>query len=258
MLGKKQTITHEKFLNVWNRIADIVSRAQYEDAVEKAAEKVRRRVQCKRVAFAWSGGKDSIALEAVCRRAGVTKCVFGMTAGLEYSKFLEWVTDNMPAELTVKRNKWDLNWLARNQQMLFPQNATIAAKWFKGIQHWAQATYYEEQKLQMILLGRRKKDGNFVGKNGIYESKGVVRFSPICDWSHELTLAAMFYEGFSDNLPPFYTWPRGYRCGTHAWAARQWCQGIHDGYREVFSIEPNLIREAAGKLQSAKQFLERL
>jgi hypothetical protein len=259
-LGKKQSLVHEDFVKVWNLIPQIVPKLVYVYERSKTAAAIKKRCAGKRVAFGWSGGKDSIALSAVCREAGITKCVFGMTNHLEYPAWLQWVTDNMPEDLTVIKNSWDLNWLAANQDMLFPQSADVAGKWFKGIQHAAQAKYFADEQLDMILLGRRRIDGNFVGRDGesIYESRGVVRFSPIAEWSHELTLASMYWEGFASKMPPFYNWPRGYRCGTHAWPARQWCKGIADGWREVHIIDPSIVEAAAEKIASAKQYLESL
>jgi 3'-phosphoadenosine 5'-phosphosulfate sulfotransferase (PAPS reductase)/FAD synthetase len=257
-IGKKQSATHEDFVSAWDRIADIVSREQYEGFKAVAVSRVKRLAAGKRCAYGWSGGKDSIALGAVCEAAGVHRCVFGMTNHLEYPAWLRWVTDNMPEGLTVIKNGWDLNWLAENQNMLFPSNANIAAKWFKGVQHHAQETYFNTRKLEMIFLGRRKSDGNYTGGKGetVYESKGVVRASPIANWSHEIVLASMYYEGFADNLPPFYHWPRGYRCGTHSWAARQWCDSVEHGWSEIYGIDPSIVRAASEKIGSAKLFLE--
>lgn len=83
--------------------------------------------------------------------------------------------------------------------------------------------------------------------------------SPLSDWSHEEVLACLFYEGWTlEKLPPFYRWPRGFRCGTHAWPARQWCASVADGWREVYAIEPDRVREAAGVIASAKDFLAKI
>jgi hypothetical protein len=143
--------------------------------------------------------------------------------------------------------------------MLFPATATVAGKWFKGVQHLAQEKYYAQHDLDILLLGRRRVDGNFIGGPcNTYLSGGMLRYSPIADWSHEEVLASLKYEGYADNLPPFYRWPRGFRCGTHAWPARQWCSSVTQGWREVYEIDENIVREAAAVLPSAREFLAKV
>jgi hypothetical protein len=171
----------------------------------------------------------------------------------------------MPPRLEVINNGWDLEWLAAHPDMLFPRTAKIAGMWFKEIQWRAQRLYWKRHKLDVLVTGRRKIDGNFVGSDidgrpwYISHSQGdLLRYSPLAEWSHEDVLACLYYRGCVSSLPPFYKWPRGYRCGTHAWAARQWCPTIQSGWAEVFQIEPELVRDAAPYLESAKQFLETL
>lgn len=256
MLGRKQAITHEEFLAALARIEQIVPREVYQHRKAAAVAHVRAVTAGKRAAFGWSGGKDSIALQAVCTAAGIEACVFGMS-DLEYPAFLRWVTDHMPPALEVINNRWDLDWLAkRADEMLFPQTSTIAAKWFRGIQHYAQETYFRRHNLDLLILGRRKADGNFCGDGYCYTAKGVTRFSPLAEWTHEEVLASLVYEGWANKLPPFYGWPRGFRCGTHAWPARQWCSSIAHGWAEVYSIDRGIVIEAARKIDSAKRFLD--
>ncbi len=245
-------------MRAWNRIGEIVPEDSYRRTLDRAVERVAEFCKGKRAAYAWSGGKDSIALAEVCERAGVVDCCFGMTDHLEYPAFLQWVTDWMPERLTVIKNGWDMDWLADHQEMIFPQTATVAAKWFAGIQHRAQAEYFAAESLDIICLGRRTADGNHIGPKGAdhYESRGVLRFSPIADWTHEQTLACMYWEGWGDRLPPFYSWPRGYRCGTHAWPARQWCKSTMHGWHEIHRIDPSIVVMASERIDSAKRYLD--
>lgn len=255
MIGKKQSSRHENWLATLDRIEEIVPRADFDRAFEQAVARVN--AYRTGAAYAWSGGKDSMVLQAVVEAAGVRDCCFGMTSGLEYRAFLQWVTDNMPAGLTVIKNGWDLEWLARNPGMLFPANATIAGRWFKGIQHAAQDAYFKANRLAVLVIGRRVADGNQCGPNGYYRNaKGIARLSPLWDWSHELVLAGVRYLGLP--LAPFYAWPRGYQVGTHAWPARQWCRDEQHGWSEVHSIDPAVIVEAARLLPGARRFLDSL
>ena len=267
MIGRKQYATHEQFVEYIDAIRDgggLYPRDRYDALLERTVAAVKTLTTGKRAAFGWSGGKDSLALEVVCKRAGIHRCVFGMTDHLEYPAFLQWVTDHMPPGLTVLKNGWDLDWLAAHQPMLFPQTSAIAGRWFSGVQHRAQREYYQRQRLDVLLLGRRRIDGNHVGTNApandggaIYtDSDGLVRYSPLADWSHEDVLACLVYEDLVDALPPFYRWPRGFRCGTHPWPARQWCNGIAHGWREVHSIDASIVVEAARKIDSARAFLD--
>jgi hypothetical protein len=194
-LGRKQSITHEAFAEAFAHIERYVSREALDAKIERTVAEIRVMARAKRAAFAWSGGKDSVALELVCRLAGVSECLLGI-CDLEYPAFLRWATDHMPEDLeTLKVPVLDLVWLAKNPDMLFPVNAEIAGKWFAKVQHRAQALYFEKRKLDILILGRRRADGNMVGRNGanVYTSKGIVRYSPIADWSHEDVLACVKY-----------------------------------------------------------------
>lgn len=254
MLGKKQSISHEEFAAAFQNIEKLVTKEYLDSLVAETVADIKLKAAGKRVAYAWSGGKDSIALRLVCELAGITKCVFGMT-NLEYPAFLRWVTDNMPPGLEVVNTRQDLTWLQQNQEMLFPQDSKTAAKWFKVVQHKAQEVFYAKHNLDILILGRRLSDGNFVGKAGenIYTSKGITRFSPIAKWRHEDIFAAIHYHKLP--IPPIYDWPRGFRVGTGPWPARQWTEDTKHGWSEVWQIDKNVVRDAARVIPSAMEFL---
>lgn len=254
-IPRKQTAQHEHFIAAMKNIERIVSRDQYEQEKSKAIERVKIH-SGKRPAFAWSGGKDSIALAVVCEAAGVYECCLGMS-NLEYPAFLQWITDHMPHELSVYSNGWDMDWLVKNQTMLFPKTSRVAGEWFKGTQHEAQKRFFKDSQATTLFLGRRLADGNFCGKDFAYKSNGVYRVSPIADWSHEQVLACLHYENKSHDLPPFYQWPRGYRCGTHSWPARQWCDSDYHGWSEIYEIDPSIVRQAdSAGIDSAKKYMD--
>lgn len=257
MSNRKQSMEHADFAQLRAASTRVISRRAIAEKVDRAVEDVRRFCRGKTAAYAWSGGKDSIALAWVAELAGVSECVLGIT-DLEYPAFLAWVTAHMPDRLEVINTGQDLDWLAAHPQMLFPQDASTAAQWFARVQHAAQRRYYKANKLDVILLGRRRSDGNFVGRAGEnhYECDGIVRFSPMADWSHAEVFALIDHYGLP--MPPFYDWPRGYRCGTHPWAARQWCKGTGHAWHEIFTIDPAVVRHAATKIPSAAEFLGRV
>ena len=210
----------------------------------------------KKAAYAWSAGKDSIVLGKLCEAAGVNNSLIGV-CNLEYPAFMQWIEENKPQSCEIINVGLDLDWLAKHEKMLFPQDSSIAGHWFSIVQHKAQREYFLRNELDMILLGRRRADGNYTGKGGnIYtDSKGVTRFSPIADWTHEQVLAFIYYNEIP--LPPIYGWKNGYLCGTHPWPARQWTGSTENGWQEVYDIDPSIVTAAAEKIESAKRFLEK-
>lgn len=255
VLGRKQRIKNSDWIDTFGKIEQLVSNKELDQLVEKSVKEIKGKTKGKKAAYAWSGGKDSLVLGEICRMAGISSCVL-VICDLEYQAFLQWVTDNMPPELSIINTGHDLEWLAAHQQMLFPQDSKTAAQWFHMVQHRGQAKYYKENNLDVILLGRRKSDGNYVGSgDNIYTNgQGITRYSPLSDWSHEQILAFIHY--YNVELPPFYEWQNGYYCGTHPWAARQWTGSIENGWKEVYQIDSSIVIEAAEHIQSAKDFLE--
>lgn len=257
MIKKKQATTQQEWLDFLNNVPAIISRRDVDHRVDRTVEEVKRYCKGKRVAHGWSGGKDSLALTFVMEQAGIYECVLARS-NLEYPAFIEWVEKNRPEALTVFNSGLDLNWLSRNEHMLFPQDSKIAAKWFKIIQHRGQDWYFKEKGLDFLALGRRKGDGNYTGPKGEIQytnKKGVTRYCPIAHWTHEEVLGLIYY--YDIDLPPCYYWPRGFRVGTGAWPARQWTESWDHGFQEVFEIDPDLVREAGESFRPARDFLKR-
>ena len=254
-LGRKQSITNEAWLQAVAMAGSVVSAEELGDLTSKTIEDVRTTVAGKKAAYAWSAGKDSIVLGHICEAAGVTASMMGI-CDLEYPAFMAWVEANKPAGCEVINTHQDLDWLAKHPEMLFPQDAATAGRWFSIVQHRAQREYFKAHNLDVIILGRRRADGNFVGRGtNIYaDGKGVTRYSPLAAWSHEHVLAYIHHHQL--QLPPIYDWKNGYLCGTHPWPARQHTGAIDTGWREVYDIDPGIVTAAAEKMAAARHFLE--
>ena len=249
-LGKKQGIDSQE---IWQRAFQEASSFDIRGRIDQTVEQIRATVGHRDLAFGWSGGKDSIVLERILDLAGYRACVLVITA-LEYRAFLQWVTDHMPKRLTVIRTRHDLDWLSRNPEMLFPATADLAAKWFHQVQHWGQEQFVKREGFDLLAVGRRRKDGNYCGRDGMYtNARGVTRYAPLADWTHEEVFAALHY--FQASLPPCYSWPRGYQVGTGPWAARQFARNSAAAWDEVYQIEPGIVEDAARVLDGAKEFL---
>ena len=254
-LGRKQSISNEAWLEAVATIESAVPRRELDDLVAVTIEDIRATVGQKKAAYAWSAGKDSVVLGKLCEAAGVTDSMIGV-CDREDPAFMAWVNEHKPAGCEVINTHQDLDWLARHPDMLFPKDSAKAGRWFSIVQHRAQAEYFKAHNLDIVILGRRRADGNFVGRGtNIYtDGKGVTRFSPLAAWGHEHVLAYIHYHQLP--LPPIYGWKNGYLCGTHPWPARQWTGGIKNGWREVYEIDPTIVTAAAEKLASARAFLK--
>lgn len=256
-IGRKQASMQSDWTGAIAKIREgLYPWSRLDKLLDQTVREIKSRIVGRRAAFAWSGGKDSVALRRVCELAGLEACVFVM-CNLEYPAFLAWVTEHMPDGLEVINTGQDLTWLSRNPRMLFPEDAATAQHWFRIVQHTGQARYFHKHNLDLLLLGRRRADGNHIAPDGVYtNAAGVTRYGPLADWSHEDVLALIERERLS--LPPIYSWPRGFQVGTGPWPARQFTGLVERGWQEVHQIDASIVRQAASVIPSATEFLSRL
>lgn len=254
-LGRKQNIKNDDWIESVKNIEQIISKKDLDLLIDKTIKDIKAKTKGKKVAYSYSAGKDSIVLADICEKSGVKDSLIAV-CDLEYPAFKKWIDENKPKNCTVINTGQDLEWLSKHPEMLFPQDSSKAARWFAIVQHRAQHKYFIENKLDMLILGRRRADGNYVGKqSNIYTNgKGITRYSPLSEWTHEAILAYIHY--YKLPLPPIYEWKNGYLCGTHPWPARQWTGSIENGWQEVYDIDQSIVIQAAEKLESAKIFLE--
>ena len=251
VLGRKQRIKNQDWIDAVEKIEELVPKKELDARVKATVKEIKDKTKGKKAAYSWSAGKDSLVLEKICEAAGIKACVL-VICDLEYPAFINWVEAHKPPELTVINTGQDIKWLAAHPQMLFPQDSKTAAQWFHIVQHRGQAKYYKDNGLDILLLGRRRADGNYVGKgDNIYTNgQGITRYSPLADWTHEEILAYIHY--YDVPMPPIYGWKNGYTCGTHPWPARQWTETKDNGWKEIFEIDPTIIEKASEYFPEAK------
>jgi hypothetical protein len=228
-----------------------------DELISRTVEEIRRTCDGQHAAVCWSGGKDSLALAHCAQLAGIKESLL-VISDLEYPAFLQWVTDQMPDGLTVLSTGQDLPWLAAHPDALFPPTSAVAGRhWFSHV--WrAQAGYYKANDLTLLMYGRRRCDGNYLGPNGgapYTDRHGITRYPPLAEWPHEAVFALIDREGIL--LPPTYGWPRGFQVGTGSWPARQWTDSDDQGWEEVWQIDPDMVLQAAAALPQAADWLSR-
>lgn len=252
MLGRKHRVTNEQFKECAENAHRYISKEHIDYKADIAKQYIADFCRSKNVAYAWSGGKDSIVLESLCKDAGIDHGLF-VRCNLEYTSFLQWVDENKPNDVEVYNSGHDLNWLVENPQFLFPKGKLLF-QWYYLYRNKSQNKWYKKNRLDVMCFGRRKIDGNNIGKDGIrIKRDGQVNFSPIYDWSHEEVFAYITYHKLS--VPPIYEWEEGYNQGTHPWNELTE-KNVNDNWRRIYAIEPEIVINASQYFDSAKKYLD--
>jgi 3'-phosphoadenosine 5'-phosphosulfate sulfotransferase (PAPS reductase)/FAD synthetase len=263
VLSNKASYADEDVHRVWRNIEDYVSEDEAQQAVEAAVAETKDVISPIRskVAYGWSGGKDSVALEVVMEKAGVKPCMLGLVGALEWRGYLKWVSENAPAGLTVFSNdSVTLEFLADpyNHKYVFPDNSTDGYWWTLQSTRRAQREYQRLYSPELQIYGRRTQDGNYIGSGayGIFEAGGIRQYSPIRDWPHEMVLAVIRYYGKS--LPPIpYEAPYGWTTGTGGWPGRRYGEDWEESFYITGKIEIERLKEASPHFAAAKRALAR-
>ena len=214
VLKKKNNNTQEEWIEVFKNIENYISKEEIENKINETIKNIKQIIKNKNVAYSWSGGKDSIALEIIMEKIGIKKGVCAISEDLEYTDFLNYIKKNIPTGVEIINKKISIDFLNRHSNIIFPQNKKDLSIWYKIIQHKVQDEYFKKNKLDILILGRRLQDGNYVGKEGIYSKmEGTVIYSPLYDWKHEEILALIHY--YNKKLPNFYFTNNGFNQGTH-------------------------------------------
>lgn len=240
----------------WNEalahIEELISEEECEAFADKAIRRIREATAGKNAAYGWSGGKDSLVLSDLCRRAGINQCALFLTK-LEFPEFESWLLEHKPEGCEVIRREYDLDFLAAHPELIFPKGKEMQ-RWNVIMQRGSQIMYYHQKNLDILLTGHRVIDGNTCGKEGFTRRKsGETIYAPIYDWPHEAVLGYLHYHKI--ELPMIYQWPNGWRNGTHFWPYRN-CESREAGWREVYSIDPSVVEAAAEKIPEARAFLK--
>lgn len=216
------------------------------------------------VGYGWTGGKDSLALQAVMHHAGIAHGVAVVTH-LEYPAVDAWLRVHTPDGVELQRQPFDLAWLAqREERWCLPYTKKDAYLWYEAVNWRGQRQWCERVECDLFLNGRRRSDGNHLGRNGMQTTRytsGTIKYAPIRDWSHEDVLNVIVCAGL--QLPPYYVMPRGWLVGSGCWAKRRAIQNgdEHDKtatWQEVWDADPDVVREAAPLIVGARRYLTAL
>ena len=247
--------TNQSYLDFWERAKDLITLEHCDSIVAKARATIEQMTQGRKVAMAWSGGKDSILLDFIAAPFVVKNVVYACT-NLEYPSFERWVNKNKPANTTEMNMGHDLAFLEKHPNYLFPKGeGKMGYLWYSSVQVSAQTKFLKESGCNCLLTGRRTKDNNNCGVGGVRDRKDGFRIlSPIYTFSHEEVMACIRH--YKLKLPPIYTWQNGWTEGTHPWPARYYPLTNDAGFSEVWAIDKTIVIKAAKVLTAARKWME--
>ena len=262
MLVKKQSVKdNSQWLEAWETCTDLYSERDIRALEGETISRVERVTKgYKKIALGWVAGKDSLALEHLMRKTGVSYLPIIWRGVNEYPAMSAWIAENKPMTLIEEViDKYSLEFLEAHPDYLFCQNGTrqnwMSTKWAR------QTADLKKHGFDLFITGRRLKDGNRCGtaeNEFLLHKPGCDHFSPLGDWYAEQLLAYLKYNEI--DLPPFYKWDRGFLIGSIAqgeWTERACLdKSVNEVWAELYEIDPSIVTDAANVLTSAREYLK--
>lgn len=262
MLRKKQSIqSNKEWLDALEKSTSLYSSMDIY-LLEKATISRIRGVafSYRNICYGWIAGKDSLVLAHILAKAEIKTTPIMWRGINEYPAMKDWVDKNKPSNLIEEViDKYSLEFLEEHPEYLFCKG-NARQKWM--------ATKWERQRkdirkhgFDLFITGRRLKDGNQcgTGPNYIAKKNGYDVYSPLAEWNNEQLLAYIRYNNI--ELPPFYSYERGFLIGSIAmgeWTERAMLDKTeNEVWEELYSIDKNIVLEAAESLTSAREYLIR-
>ena len=212
--------------DVLNNPFNYVSKMELEDRVTIFNSRIEEAKEefGKTSGIAWSGGKDSNVICHLMEKLNCTKGVYASPdTDFEYSNFIDYIKKEKPEWVQIVYAGISWKWLNDNPEALWPDRwgkgmiTKINNKWNKF--KWkTQKDYFFRNDLSFMVMGRRKIDGNYVGRNktGSYQTKdGFTVVNAIHDWPHEFVLA--YIHEYNIPLPDCYHVKNGFWHGARCW-----------------------------------------
>lgn len=255
-IRKKQSSSQEEWLEVYYNIEKYVSKDHIDKITREAVDRLKFYAVGKNLAYGWTAGKDSLVLEKLCDMAGITKSFMYITQ-LELTDMIEYIEKHKPKGLETIVLDLDLDWLAEDEEnRLFPKDAKSEYNiYFKRIQAFGFRDYQARKHLDGIVVGHRKKDGNYCPEFVTKGKDGLVKIHPIKDWSNEEILGFIVYNRI--KLPKTYFYDEGFVEGTGSWAqTSRENRTVAECWEYIYKYDPENVIKAATKLKTAKEFID--
>lgn len=252
-LKSRASNTQEQWMEVWTNYDKYVSLEHIRELEKRTVSEMIEVTDGKRCAYAYSGGKDSVALSLLCNKAGICNGVSAISS-LFFDISIEHIKRTLPEGVRLVDTGQDMEWLFENQERFLFNDDMF--RWYKIGHLKAQKEFYQEMNLDLMLKGKRKQDGNNIGKDLIRTNSTTGNeYNPIRDWTHEEVIAYMRYHG--KTLSDFYWTKYGFHFGDVEWPSMNLQKGmsVYDMWEYIYSIQPSAVIEASEGIKTAKKFL---
>ena len=252
MLGTKKRVKQADWVSAWEAARRDAETPQGRARAERLIEIGASRVPADSRFYAWSGGKDALALEAIVNAAGVERGVIG-TSGVryEYSSFIEFVRENKPDNVVVRDFGVTPEFLNEHPRLVFPEAYKDAYWWYVHENQRSFYSYAKEIGAENAILGHRRIDGNMV-RDGVMVKDGVRKVFPMYDFSHEDVFLLVAYQG--KELPGLYFFGDGFHEGTHTFLRRS--GGAGKCLPEIYAYDPDVLLRNAD-IVIVREYLEK-
>lgn len=241
---------------VWDNYTEFRTKDEVESLIEQTVAETKSVCSGHKPAYAWSGGKDSIAMQIVCEEAGINNgfCAYNQ---LFFSESIDFFFKNKPKGIVMIDTGEDYDWLARHPSFLFPPSSTN--NWSERTHLKCQTDYVKKYGADLILMGKRTQDGNWVPKDSLIKvgANGVPIYCPIRNWTHEDVICAIRYRG--KTISNFYFKDGGgFHYGDTKFALMSPMKGetVSDAWNRIYKLEPEkVVRSAEAGIPSAIEYL---
>lgn len=190
-------------------------------------------LQGKRIALAFSGGKDSMLCKLMLEESQVKfDLLHARTKGCEWPEHNRYVDAFNPV---VFETNHDCEWLSKHKEMLFPSSSKLRNRWFAAVQRRGVNALAIAGKYDVVVWGRRHQENTV--KADRYSLNGYEVVHPIAG----LKTVDVFSLLSGIDLSPLYEYPDAKRRGVHRWVTRQ----DDPPWSVIQRIEPSIFEEAS-------------
>lgn len=255
-LKQKHSNTQEDWLRAWD---DPYASGLTEEKLEQLEQEAIRFIKDESegsVLCGHSGGKDSLVLYDLYKRAGYSKGIYA-TSRWEFPSFIDYRQREFTDDIKILMSDKDYDWLVKRGEP-FVRTADGLMDYHRILNTNPINRYLDKHEVDTYVVGRRWADGNNIPKSKIrYRGKHKTKvIHPIADWSHEAILA--YIQKHDIELPSMYFMESsGFDNGTNVWPMMNiYDRPIEEQWRLMWKDEPKIVIEASKYYDGARLIIE--